>query len=75
MSQQLQTAVDSAISWGKEQGLTFSPQKTVAVHFTRKRKINDTPKIKVGDYEVPYADTVKYLGVTVDKKLETGRYI
>jgi hypothetical protein len=37
---QLQTAINKADCWAKEKGLTFSPAKTVAILFTRKRKIN-----------------------------------
>ena len=39
----MQKAIDTATAWGKEQGLTFSATKTVAVIFTRKGSQNCKP--------------------------------
>jgi len=65
----MQTAIDKALQWGQAHGLEFSPQKTVAVLFTRKTKYNLPPEIKVSGISVPYSSTVKYLGITLDSKL------
>ena len=43
MRNRLQRAVDKAIAWGKECGLTFNPKKTVVVVFHRKREIDLPP--------------------------------
>jgi len=65
----MQKAVDKALEWGRKAGLTFSPPKTVSVLFTRKRKFDMPPELKMGDDKIPFSDTVKYLGITLDTKL------
>jgi ribonuclease HI len=71
----MQTAVNNALKWGQENELTFSGPKTVAVLFTRNRKFSKPREIKVGDNSVPYSDSVKYLGVTLDAKLTWALHI
>ncbi len=39
----MQKAVDAALEWGRQAGLAFSPAKTVAVLFMRKRKFTPPP--------------------------------
>merc|ERR1711963_861440 len=38
MRDKLQTAVDKCVSWAAGQGLSFSPEKTESMIFTRRRK-------------------------------------
>jgi ribonuclease HI len=58
--------------WGKKCGLKFNPAKTVAVLFSRdnpsKRKFV-VPALKMEGRTIALTDTVKYLGVTLDRKL------
>ncbi len=65
----MQQAIIQALSWGHNAGLTFSPSKTVAVLFTRKMKFSYPPELQVNGTPVPYSSEVKYLGVTLDAKL------
>ena len=65
----MQMAVEKALSWGRAKGLTFSSSKTVAVLFTNKRKFLPPPKIRMEGAEIPYSDSVQYLGVRIDKGL------
>ncbi len=66
---QMQKSVDKAVNWGKENGLTFGAAKTVAVLFHRKKTKTVIPPIRMGSQEIDYSPTVKYLGVTLDSKL------
>ena len=66
----LQKAVDTTLTWGRQNGLFFAPSKTCAVLFTNKSiKMEDLPKIQMYDKLIDYSPTVKYLGVTMDMKL------
>ena len=65
----MQKAINTALEWGRQNGLTFSPPKTVAVLFHRKIKIEQPPPILMGTEEVNYSDKVRYLGVTMDRQL------
>ena len=59
-------------TWGKTCGLKFNPVKTEAVLFSRdnpnKRKFT-LPKLKMEGMEIKLQDSVKYLGVTLDRRL------
>ena len=65
----MQHAVDRALEWGRRCGLRFSPEKTVVVLFTRKYKPEIPQQLEMYGKSVPFSDTVKYLGVTLDAKL------
>ena len=75
MSQQMQAVVNWALSWGRRKGLAFAPPKTVAVLFTRKRKFVMPPTREMEGINIPYSETVKYLGVTLDKRLTWKAHI
>jgi len=64
----LQKMLNELTAWGKSCNLKFNPQKTVVVHFTR-RRVKPNLEIKVDGVAVKYSDTVKYLGVTLDSKM------
>ena len=56
------------VDWGNTCKLKFNPEKTVAVLFTRKRKIPDCIMRFEGKV-LEFAETVRYLGVDLDSKL------
>ncbi len=66
----MQEAVNKCTAWGDQQGLRFSPKKTVIILFTR-RKTNIDPegKIRMYDQEVEYSESARYLGVYMDSEL------
>ena len=64
----IQRAVNRLIQWGSTCGLRFNPDKTVVVHFSRKKAMT-IPHIKIGNEYVPYSNSAVYLGVTLDAKL------
>jgi retron-type reverse transcriptase len=71
----LQPAINEATQWGVQNGLTFSPQKTQIVIFTRKRKVDKSKQLKVDGIAVEYIDSAKYLGITLDKELNFKAHI
>ena len=71
----LQTAIDNISKWADENGFKFSPQKTVAVRFTRSRRLEVIPSLKLKDNILPYEDQVKFLGVIFDKGLNWSPHI
>ena len=70
----LQKMTDELTQWGNGCGLKFNESKTVVVHFTRRKKKNPF-ELKVNGTPVPFSDTVKYLGVTLDSKLHWTSHI
>ena len=65
----MQSAVNSALKWGKQQKLEFSAPKTAAILFTNKNKIIMPPNIQMNGHVIPYSEKTKYLGVYLDQKL------
>ena len=65
----IQTALDVVDAWCNRNGLIANPNKTTLVLFTRKRKIDDLTPIILKGVNLQLSDEVKYLGVTLDKKL------
>ena len=59
--------------WGKKCGLTFNASKTVVLLFTKsnvvRKKYEGKKLIKMDGQQIPFLDSVRYLGVTLDKKL------
>ena len=75
MQQLMQQAINMAVDWGRDNGLTFGAAKTVAVLFSRARKLKLPTKLKVMDTEIPYSESAKYLGIVLDRKLNFQLHI
>ena len=65
----MQEALNKAIAWGAKHSLRFVPEKTVAVFFHRKKRFKPPKRLKMGNTLLDYSDTVKHLGVHLDKGL------
>ena len=64
----LQLVMDDLVAWGRTCGLRFNPEKTVAVAFSRSRQLCED-QVTIDDQPIQFSDTVRYLGVFLDKKL------
>ena len=70
----LQKMLDELVAWGKTCGLSFNPDKSVVVVFSRRRKIPPF-KLKMEGKEIEFQTEVKYLGITLDSKLHWNAHI
>ncbi|GBN35016.1 hypothetical protein AVEN_183832-1 [Araneus ventricosus] len=65
----LQEAIDRINAWGKINGFDISSQKSVAVHFCKRRGLHPDPKLKLNNQTISFVSEVKFLGLILDKKL------
>ncbi|KAI5756118.1 hypothetical protein M8J77_022246 [Diaphorina citri] len=64
----LQITLNKLMSWSKTNGLNFSPEKTFAINFSKKRnQIN--PRLHFQNHIIQFKDTTKYLGLNLDSRL------
>ena len=75
----MQSAINKTLAWGKQHGLRFHPQKTVAMFFHRKYRWKN-PKIllamsKEEEDKIEYSTTHKYLGINLDSKLSFNKHV
>ena len=75
MVELMQQALTMVLNWGKENGLTFNPTKTVAVTFTKAPREPKWEKLRMGDKTIEYSKTMKYLGVTLSKRLSWTEHL
>ena len=69
-SEHVQKAINTALKWGNEKGLTFNPTKTQTVVFESGRRVTaKVPRLKMGKSKLTFSDTMQYLGVTLQKRL------
>ncbi|KAJ8950921.1 hypothetical protein NQ318_008359 [Aromia moschata] len=61
--------------WCLDEGLRVNPEKADLVTFTRKRKLGPLPEITLAGKVIPYKSSSKYLGVTIDSKLNWNEHI
>lgn len=71
----VQRGLTIAIEWCKENGLTIHPAKTEVVLFTRKKKMEGWIDLKIENKGLTLKNEVKYLGVTLDKKLAYNTHV
>ncbi|MBJ5584688.1 reverse transcriptase family protein, partial [Salmonella enterica subsp. enterica serovar Typhimurium] len=66
---QLQSAISKLSSWTLRNGFVFSSQKTVCVHFCRKRGLHPDPSLRLGPSSIRVVPETKFLGVYLDRAL------
>jgi ribonuclease HI len=70
----MEAALRLVSSWCKAEGLNVNPSKAVIVPFTRKYKVS-LRDISLNGSTIPFQDSFKYLGVTLDKRLNWNKHI
>jgi ribonuclease HI len=75
---QLQTDLEEALSWGESEGITFDPQKSELLHFTRSRTdaTIDRPGISTRTHSITEGTgPLRWLGVYFDHKLSFKQHV
>ena len=71
----LQTSVDRISRWALQHGFWLSPQKTVGVHFHRKRGEQTDPILYLNNQQIIFKESVKFLGLILDYRLNWKNHI
>ena len=71
----IQKSINSISKWAKHNEFKFSTSKTVAIRFTRCKRQEAVPHLKLDGAILSYADEVKFLGVIFDSKLTWAKHI
>ena len=74
ISNRMQQALDYTLEWCKREGLNINPSKTTIIPFTRRRKYNIS-SLRLGNTVLQISTKVKYLGITLDQKLNWNAHI
>ena len=74
IERKLQLAINGLNRWTFENGFTISKNKTVAMHFCRKRQ-HDDPVLKLGNSQIQFVKEFKFLGLIWDCKLSFKPHI
>ena len=68
-------ALKKVLNWGEENGLIFNPEKTCTVRFSRCKKFSTWRKVKLNGTELTFEDSMKYLGVTLQRGLTWSLHV
>ncbi len=71
----MQQALNTVSAWGTKHGLVFNPQKTQTVAFTNSNKNQFRKKLSLNKANLEYQDSLKYLGVTLTKRLSWTQHV
>ncbi|KAL1448588.1 hypothetical protein WDU94_005468 [Cyamophila willieti] len=71
----LQQSLNNLCSWSNSSGFLFSPQKTRAIHFCRKRKRHNHPTLSMLDQPLTFVPNIKLLGLHFDVKLKFKQHL
>ncbi|XP_035215831.1 uncharacterized protein LOC118189355 [Stegodyphus dumicola] len=69
IERQLQIALNRIIKWSNNNGFKFSSQKTVCMHFCRRRNLHLDPELHLDGSLIRVEPEAKLLGVIFDRKL------
>merc|ERR1712120_60280 len=65
----LQSYLNIVQKWTESNGFRFSPSKTNVVHFTKLNSIAPPPQLKLGNQQLVYKPSARFLGLHFDSKL------
>lgn len=69
------TVIPHAEQWAKQSGAIFEMDKTSLIHFTRRKTYDDTGSLYFGNDEIKPQESVKVLGVILDKRLTMHQHV
>ncbi|CAH2225558.1 jg21329 [Pararge aegeria aegeria] len=67
-------ALEIITNWGRLNKLNFAPQKTQTMLFTKKMKFH-TPRLNMNGQPLLYCESMKILGLTLDRNLSFMKHI
>ena len=73
--QELNGKINKINEWARKLNLIFSPEKSKIVPITRKRLIYDNIKIFLKTEKLEIKSSHKYLGITIDAKMNWRTHI
>jgi len=71
----MQEALNMVVKWAVKEGLNISPHKTAILPFTKRRNTERLGPVTHYSRELTVLDRVKYLGVTLDSKLNWNQHL
>lgn len=75
IERRLQVAINRVSSWATNHGFRFSIQKSIAVHFHRKRGLQREPSLLLYGDPVQFKDSARYLGMIFDQRLRWKQHL
>lgn len=66
----LQTAINAVNNWTKKWRIKLNETKSAHINFTNKRVNPMSLPVEINSQIIPYVNTAKYLGMTLDVKLQ-----
>ena len=75
MSNLMNQALHTVEIWCGRNSLTVNPSKTESILFTRKRNVQTSVALRLFGTNIKRVNTVKYLGVVLDSKLNFNYHI
>ena len=70
-----QPAIDLAVAWGQENGLTFSHKKTQVILFRRRNETKVESNLHMYGNKIPMSKEVQYLGLTLTERLNWNLHV
>ena len=75
LERRIQNAVNMICSWTRDHGFSFAASKTNCIHFHRKRSMQPPQKLLLDGVIIPNRTSIRYLGMTIDYKLQWKDHI
>lgn len=69
------STLNFVMKWCQDKGLTVNPSKTDVLIVTNRKKLGRFPDVKIEGRALEIKDSVKYLGVIIDKRLNWQLHI
>ena len=75
LERRIQGAINKICTWADSHGFTFSASKTNCIHFHHKKGFQQPLKLLLDRTIIPNRESIKYLGMIIDRKLDWKDHI